>query len=110
MTDGIAMKENKRTVRITDASYQILEKRDKKRFPAIGAYASYLVETAVQLLEDKEQAEDKMWGSELLREVQAIRKGQENLENEVKKLYQLLDRRLGFENNELFDLLDPSKE
>ena len=51
-----------------------------------------------------------MWGSELLREVQAIRKGQENLENEVKKLYQLLDRRLGFENNELFDLLDPSKE
>ena len=64
----------------------------------------------MQLLEDKEQAEDKMWGSELLREVQAIRKGQENLENEVKKLYQLLDRRLGFENNELFDLLDPSKE
>ena len=104
------MKENKRTVRITDESYQILEKRDKKRCPAIGAYASYLVETAVQLLEDKEQAEDKMWGSELLREVQAIRKGQENLENEVKKLYQLLDRRLGFENNELFDLLDPSKE
>ena len=110
MTDGIAMKDNKRTVRITDESYQILEHRDKKRCPAIGAYASDLVETAVQLLEDKEQAEDKMWGSELLREVQAIRKGQENLENEVKKLYQLLDRRLGFENNELFDLLDPSKE
>lgn len=105
------MQENKKTVRITDRSYQMLENRDREQFPSVGAYASYLVEVATQHLKDrpKETREDPSVSLELLREVQAIRKGQEKLEKEIKRLYQLLDRRLGFANEELFHLFDPSK-
>ena len=105
------MQENKKTVRITDKSYQMLEDRDREQFPSVGAYASYLVEIATQHLNDrtKETRDDPSVSLELLREVQAIRKGQEKLEKEIKRLYQLLDRRLGFANEELFNLFDPSK-
>ena len=106
------MQENKKTVRITDKSYQMLENRDREQFPSVGAYASYLVEVATQHLKDgtKETREESAVSLEMLREVQAIRKGQGKLEKEVKRLYQLLDRRLGFANEELFQLFDPSKE
>ena len=89
----------------------MLENRDREQFPSVGAYASYLVEVATQHLKDrpKETREDPSVSLELLREVQAIRKGQEKLEKEIKRLYQLLDRRLGFANEELFHLFDPSK-
>ena len=106
------MQENKKTVRITDKSYQLLENRDREKYPSVGAYASYLVEIATQHLKDgtKGTREEPAVSLELLREVQAIRKGQEKLEKEIKRLYQLLDRRLGFANEELFQLFDPSKE
>ncbi len=100
------MQEQKKTIRISEMVYRILNERNTAQFPSMGAYADYLLQIAARTLKKEESVSETFECNKIVEEIRILREGQEILTEEVKKLYRLLDRRLGFENEKLFGLLN----
>jgi hypothetical protein len=102
------MTEIKKTVRIPENCYEFLEARDRKRFPTAGAYAAYLMEKAYETLQETPtKGKEQQVLTEMLKMLQS---GQEEIRKELQAVRCLLENRTTSENEELYRLLDPSRE